>query len=118
MDAKEKAEWLAGIKVGDECAMRSSNFYGEPYYILKVVKITATQLVMTRGTSAVTHRARRDTGRVIGKSYTSIEPATNSIREVNEMARLSHWVQGLSHNYKHLTADQLRRMKAIADERP
>lgn len=50
--------------------MRSSNFYGEPYYILKVVKITATQLVMTRGSSAVTHRARRDTGRVIGKSYT------------------------------------------------
>lgn len=109
-------EWLANLALGEKCAIRASHFYGVPYDILTVEKITATQFVLRPENGGIRKRVRRSDGKVQGHSYTYIEPITTKVLKANDEKGLRLWVQSLDRTSKELSIDQLRRMKAIADE--
>lgn len=113
----ELAEFLDGLKPGDTVEQVVSKTWG-PSRVeqLTVAKRTATQIVMTNGT-----RYRAKDGMVIGHSvYGKLRlPPTmerkQEIKDEIEHSNIAHVVRDT--NWRGLSLDKLRRIKAILEEK-
>lgn len=100
-------EWLADLKVGDPCAIRSGYGYAG-YQLAKVEKMTKTQIVV--GSS----RYRRDNGRKVGHTgWESIylQPITDTVMERVDRDKLNGILQ--SSGVQNLSIEKVRKILAI-----
>lgn len=112
-EAEHKAykAWLATIKVGDQVVTSKAGYEGRKS-TSTIERLTDTQAVCANG-----KRFKRSDGRVIGDSYTKVEPVTQQVRDANELADLRGWICGIDHNrVRAISLATLRAMKQAHDE--
>lgn len=119
---KQRDKWLASLEAGSEVAIRGLGVAGSwgytPPRIGCVVRTTKTQLIVAiDGQSRLMPRYRRDTGRLIGGSWTEqlIEP-TPQIREQIQHANNLYRLGRIAEDRKTLTPAQVAAMLAAYDE--
>lgn len=101
------SKWLESLKVGDEVAL-SDNWH--EYSIMKVTKVTATQIVTKYG------RYRKKDGFLVGGSgylRSSICPLTNEIKYKIKKLYLTN---KLSNVLSKLSYEQIDRIEQVIDE--
>jgi hypothetical protein len=109
----ERTAWLAGLKVGDEVAVKSRN----TTRIKKLTRATPTLIGIetseTFDRTSGMQRGKRDRW-----DFLHIEPVTDDIRNTLVRSRIMSRLVGLSWStVEALTLDQLRRITAILDEK-
>jgi Zn-dependent alcohol dehydrogenase len=110
---RERSEWLANLKPGDEVAIPGRWSVGATS-LLRVERLTATQIVVAGG-----RKFRRDSGRAVGTSDTWntpwLQPVTQEVLDAIEHKRLVDWLDSVNRNRNALTVEALRAMKAAHD---
>lgn len=112
------SEWLRSLKPGDKlCFDRRGSYYGGPYEILTVVRLTATQMVCHTDTHREV-RVSRATGREIGnQSYKKARDVTDQVLEHMAMYTLKQWLTKVVEDKKgELTLKKLRAMRKAWEE--
>lgn len=75
LEQKQREEWVKGLKVGDEVALRGDRYSYYSWYIRKIVKITPTgRLNLEKGYVVMPN------GVIRGTHSTHIHPVTEEIR--------------------------------------
>jgi hypothetical protein len=116
-DARD--QWARALKPGDEVAVPGRYFGHPPYAILKVAKLTATQIVTTedrRFALKDLYEIGVPRGGFTGRPR--VEPVTQQVREAVETFSLATWLSSLvtEHGRKHPPLEIMRAMKAAYDQ--
>lgn len=107
-------EWLAGLKEGDEVAIPDRSVYRRAPSIVRVIKVTATQIVTKEG--AMEARYNRDDGSRRGKGYASLMKVTDEIRAAVKLSANRDWLYNLTYRREKLEEippDVLELMHAV-----
>lgn len=103
----DRAAWLAGLKPGDEVAIRTG-MTGYPS-IHRVEKITATGIIK------IGRCSWNSRGESRGDGYNpDLEPVTQEVHDEIELQSMRNWIGAVK--WRPVSLSKLRRIKAILEE--
>lgn len=114
--AAERAAWLASLKVGDEVAL-DTGAYDCGLTILKVIRLTAAQMMLEAEGRSLQWRARRSDGMILGGSrYRKIDQPTDEVRQRIAKAELERWARyHLESEVRGLPTEKLARLREFVE---
>lgn len=114
-------EWLDALKPQDEIALDTGSYSVSTFIKTRVLRLTATQVVVADPHTGRERRFRKQDGREVGgdggwSRTDRITPLTPAVRERIETAKLKAWIGSLyQHHTVRLSLRVMRAMKAAHD---
>ena len=99
---EQRKEWLASLKEGDEVAIPDRSHYRRAPKIARVLKVTATQIVVKD--YAIEARYNRDDGSKRGTGWGTIMPVTDEVRAQVESAENRDWLRDITYREDKIAA--------------
>lgn len=87
-------EWLMSLKEGDEVAIPDRSRYNRAPLVTRVLKVTATQIVVKE--HAIEARYNRYDGTRRGTGHNTLQPVTDAVRASVKLANDRDWLRDIT----------------------